>query len=229
MAFRRLRTGDGSAPCAGNILTRKPVTDATVCASYGHAYPIVAGVPVVKPQAATAADEDWNRRSGIAYQAFYSSRSRQQDLRSDYLVAERLLMARLVKGLEIQGPSLEVGCGTGLFADVVPDFGGLDYTLELRLATRLEGYRRVCGDAHCVPLPSESVGRVFSFNTLEHSPGVDLAFAEMDRALAPGGLLVLKPAWHAARFTTELIHVRSHGELSFRRQAHQSAAAPDRV
>ena len=59
---------------------------------------------------------------------------------------------------------------------------------------------------------------VYSFNTLEHVPQVDLVLAEINRVLAFGGLLVLKPAWHSARYVTELIEERSYSRLDPRRK-----------
>ncbi len=59
---------------------------------------------------------------------------------------------------------------------------------------------------------------VFSFNTLEHVDELALAFEEIDRVLQPGGMLVLKPAWHCARYTTELIPVRAYRDLNARQK-----------
>jgi hypothetical protein len=59
---------------------------------------------------------------------------------------------------------------------------------------------------------------VFSFNTLEHVPQVGSAFSEIDRVITPGGFIILKPAWHCARYVTELIPVRSYSQLNFRQK-----------
>ena len=59
---------------------------------------------------------------------------------------------------------------------------------------------------------------VFSFNTLEHVPDVEMAFGEIDRVLRPGGYLVLKPAWHCTRLVTELVPVRPYSELNPRQR-----------
>jgi SAM-dependent methyltransferase len=100
----------------------------------------------------------------------------------------------------------------------VPQYIGLEYSLGSLFASGFEFARRICGDARRLPLADASVECLFSFATLEHVPDLDLAFAEMDRVLQPGGMLVLKPAWHCTRYTTELIPVRSYRELNARQK-----------
>jgi SAM-dependent methyltransferase len=152
------------------------------------------------------------------FEEMYAGRSRRDDLESDYLLAERRFMAELTRQRQFQGPCLEVGCGTGIFAENVPGYLGLDYSLESLFAAGFEPFARLCGDARRLPLADSSVECVFSFNTLEHVPDVDLAFEEIDRVLKPGGTLVLKPAWHCTRYTTELIPVLPYRELNARQK-----------
>jgi SAM-dependent methyltransferase len=59
---------------------------------------------------------------------------------------------------------------------------------------------------------------VFSFNVLEHVAGVRQAFSEIERVCAPGGFIILKPAWHCTRYVTELIPVRTYSQLNCRQK-----------
>ena len=118
----------------------------------------------------------------------------------------------------LEGPCLEVGCGTGCFAETVPGYIGFDYALSSLFADGFDSPARVCGDARWLPFADQSMECVFSFNTLEHVPDVELAFAEIDRVLKPGGFLVLKPAWHCTRYVTELIPVLAYSELNLRQK-----------
>jgi SAM-dependent methyltransferase len=198
---------DGS-PCRGPVHS---AADGLECAACGFRYRVVDGVPVFRPELWEGGGDDW-------FEGMYSGRSRLEELGSDYLSGERRLMTELAARHGLSGPCLEVGCGTGLFAETVPGYIGLEYALEPLRVPGFEGAARLCGDAQRLPLSDASVQCVFSFNTLEHVPELDLAFAEIDRVLAPGGLLVLKPAWHCNRYTTELIPVLPYGALGARQK-----------
>jgi SAM-dependent methyltransferase len=181
------------------------------CGECGFAYPIVRDVPVLRPEAFEPTD-DW-------FEAMYAGRSRTEELESEYLRPERAYMGELARRRKLTGPCLEIGCGTGLFADVVPNYIGLEYSLESLCVGGFEDATRVCGDARRLPFADASMECVFSFSTLEHVPDVDRAFAEIDRVLRPGGTLVLKPAWHCTRYTTELIPVLPYRALNARQKA----------
>ncbi len=180
------------------------------CHQCGYQYKQVHGVPVLKSEALESSDT-W-------FEQMYSGRSRSVELASDYLRDEREFIARFVREHNIQGPCLEIGCGIGLFAELVPEFIGLEYSLESLLIEGCESFSRFCGDARLIPLADASAECIFSFNTLEHVPDVDLAFSEIDRVLKPGGFLVLKPAWHCTRYNTELIPVLPYQQLNFRQK-----------
>jgi SAM-dependent methyltransferase len=181
----------------------------------GARYPIVDGVAVLKPGQA-AETEAW-------FEAMYEGRNRYEDLASDYLQEERAFMTRFAIERGLTGPCLEVGCGTGCFAECVPDYIGLDYSLNSLLAEGFGLATRICGDGRSLPVADRSFQCVFSFNALEHIPDVNLAFSEIDRALKPGGYLVLKPAWHCTRYVTELIPVLPYSKLTLRQKAVKAA------
>ena len=180
------------------------------CRECGVCYPVVCGVPVIKREDGIEA-ESW-------FESMYRGRSRHDDVASEYLRSERDFMERFAADRGLTGPCLEVGCGTGCFAEIMPDYIGLEYSLSSLLADGFESANRICGDARWIPLAAESAECVFSFNTLEHVADVDLAFSEMDRVLRPGGWLVLKPAWHCTRYITELIPILPYSKLNPRQK-----------
>lgn len=184
--------------------------DKLTCCICGYKYKTVQGVPCIKSEAIESSDT-W-------FEQMYSGRNRTLELTSDYLQTEREFMAKFVQEHNIKGSCLEIGCGVGLFAEIVPKFIGLEYSLESLLADGFERFNRICADARFIPLADACAECVFSFNTLEHVLDIDLAFAEMDRVLKPGGFLVLKPAWHCTRYNTELIPVLLYDKLNTRQK-----------
>jgi SAM-dependent methyltransferase len=200
------KTSNG-ALCRGII---KPSDNKFVCSVCGYEYKQKQGVPVLKSEALESSDT-W-------FEQMYSGRNRTLELKSDYLQYERKFMTKFVQEHNIKESCLEIGCGVGLFAEIVPNFIGLEYSLESLLAEGFEAFNRICSDARLIPLADASVECVFSFNTLEHIPDVDLAFAEMNRVLKPGGFLVLKPAWHCTRYNTELIPLLPYKQLNIRQK-----------
>ena len=156
-----------------------------VCNQCAQRYRVVDGIPVLKTEELSG--DDW-------FERVYCGRSREEEVRSDYLLQERREMSLLLRRFAGRGICLEVGCGVGLFADLVPNYVGLEFALSAMRVKGFENFCRICGDARRIGLASESVAMVFSFNTLEHIPEVEEALVEMNRVLAPQGYLVLRPA-----------------------------------
>jgi SAM-dependent methyltransferase len=193
--------------CQGTLHKNEDILTCYLC---GYQYKDIQSVPVLKSEALESSDT-W-------FEHMYTNRSRTLELASSYLQNEREFMKRFVREHHVQGPCLEIGCGVGLFAETVPEFIGLEYSLESLLVDGFELFNRICADARVIPLADACVECVFSFHTLEHVPDVDLAFAEMHRVLKPGGFLVLKPAWHCTRYNTELIPVLPYHQLNIRQK-----------
>ncbi len=184
--------------------------DKLVCDRCGFQYQEINNIPVLKTDAFDPADS-W-------FENMYKNRSRIEEIQANYLSHEREFMRQFFQENSIKGQCLEIGCGVGLFAEIAPNFLGLEYSLESLFATGFETFNRMCADARVIPLIDSCIECIYSFNTLEHVPNVDMAFSEMDRILKPGGFLVLKPAWHCTTYNTELIPILSYKELN-RRQA----------
>jgi SAM-dependent methyltransferase len=204
--LRCVQLGEADGRCRGALIASR---DRCSCERCGVDYLRVRGVPVLKPRQGGAADDGW-------FEGMYEGRDRARELDSGYLKPERDFMADFAARNRLAGPCLEVGCGLGIFAEIMPGFIGLEYSLQSLLASGFEIADRVCADATVMPFADECMECVSSFNTLEHVPNVDRAFAEMDRVLKPGGFLVLKPAWHCTRYTTELIPVLPYRSLTLR-------------
>jgi SAM-dependent methyltransferase len=113
---------------------------------------------------------------------------------------------------------LDVACGSGFGLQMLGDAGaqpvGVDYDTDALDAIRRAKPRSrlVRGDAGRLPLASESVDVVVSFETLEHVLDAGAMVAEVRRVLTPGGRLVLSTPNRAfgplERHTANRFHVR---------------------
>lgn len=115
------------------------------------------------------------------------------------LAMERALECELYRGRAFRRPILDLGCGDGLFAQML--FGatrsicvGLDPSLsELEEARRRGAYRTVLcarGDG-AIPLRDGSCRTVFSNSVVEHIPELDAVLREVHRVLTDDGELML--------------------------------------
>ena len=98
---------------------------------------------------------------------------------------------------------LDVGCGPGFYAaelveQVGPDGSivGVDSSESMLAlaAARCRGLANVefeRGEATALPTPDASVDKALSVQVLEYVPEIDVALAEMCRALRPGGRVVI--------------------------------------
>jgi SAM-dependent methyltransferase len=207
--YKCIRKKEGGNNCNGKLKREKSLLKCQKC---GKRYTLVDEVPVFNE--GLFEENGPTEDMGSWYENVYESRSRKEELKTSYLGEARIQIENLVSKYEIDGPSLEIGCGVGLFADKVPRFVGLEYALQSLFAEGFDGYQRVCADARDMPFPDDSFELIFSFNTIEHISEPDRVYTEIDRLLKPGGLLVLKPAWHCTWYNTKLIPVKKYSELS---------------
>jgi ubiquinone/menaquinone biosynthesis C-methylase UbiE len=132
-------------------------------------------------------------------------------------IGRRQVLGKVTKLLgERPGPfvrSLEIGAGTGYFslnllqAGVVEDATCTD--ISAGMLETLEGNARALGlevstaacDATELPFEDESFDLVLGHAVLHHLPALDRAFAEFERVLAPGGVLLFagEPSRHGDR------------------------------
>lgn len=186
-----------------------------ICQTCGQQYPVHRDVPVLR--------RDIDADALRWYDESYAGRNRLEDIATDYLRPQRDQVTALVREYRLTGPSLDIGCGTGIFADAVPNYVGLEYSPAALMAEGFERYARVAGDARELPFAGQSFELIISFNVIEHVDDVAKVFAEIDRVLRPGGMIMIKPAWHCQKYTTELIPIRRYGQLNWRQKCVKAA------
>jgi SAM-dependent methyltransferase len=114
--------------------------------------------------------------------------------------------------LDLQSPTLDVGCGDGHFASLVFEHGvdvGLDpWHGPIHEAQKHTCYRLLVeADAGESPFPDEFFGSAFSNSVLEHIPHVDAVLMDTARVLKPGALFafcVPNPRYFSALSLTRL-------------------------
>ncbi len=130
-----------------------------------------------------------------------------------------------LKRMPLERPTLDAGCGDGIFAAIA--FGqhnyradlGIDADMEaLRTAHRKSSHRLLlCSDLGAIPLASESVGSIVCNSVIEHIPHADRALSEFARILKPRGWLALTTP--TPNFTDTLLTVRILKWVGLRRLA----------
>jgi SAM-dependent methyltransferase len=181
--------------CAAPLTLRDPVDaddgirqGTLICAANHGPYPIVAGVPRFVPEAnyASSFGFQWNRfhrtqldsHSGlsISRDRFYAqSRWTPDDLRGKRL--------------------LDVGCGSGRFAEVALAAGArvvaLDYSSAVDACHANLGHHPACdvvqGDVYRLPFAPGSFDFVYCYGVLQHTPDPSAAFHALVRQVTPGG------------------------------------------
>lgn len=102
---------------------------------------------------------------------------------------------RLFREYSYRQPILDLGCGDGVFAELVfdqPLTSGIDIRhSRVRKARRTNMYElAVTGDATSMPYADASFGTVFSGCAMEHVLPMPKMLAEISRILKPGGRLI---------------------------------------
>jgi len=126
------------------------------------------------------------------------------------LALERALECEIYRGRPFRRPILDLGCGDGLFVQVLFGAGrpiclGLDPNLsELNAARDRDAYRGLlCARADStIPLRDGFCRTVFSNSVLEHIPELDRVLREVHRVLSEDGeLMVTVPTDKFDRYT----------------------------
>lgn len=112
---------------------------------------------------------------------------------------------------------LEVGAGHGTLHAIHPRWQGVEYSGTAVAQGKARYGEQIAlrqGDATAIDEPDASMDFVFTIATLEHVPDIKQAFAELERVLAPGGALLLAPAWNCRPWTVAKLKQRPLGSLS---------------
>lgn len=165
-----------------------------------HRYPIRDGIPRFVPASNYAANfgMQWNRFAET-----------QLDSHSGHRIsADRFWMATGWRPEELQGQwVLDVGCGSGRFAEVALNAGAkvvaLDYSSAVDACyTSLKRHPNlyvIQGDVYALPFAPGSFSYVYSLGVLQHTPDVARAFAALPPMLEAGGRLCADFYWNRLR------------------------------
>ncbi len=90
----------------------------------------------------------------------------------------------MIPRLAGEGIAVDVGCGDSKHREFIQGFGYVFVGIDLC------GDVTIAGDAHKIPIKSNSVDLVFTLTAIEHFSNPFIAMSEMYRILKPGGLIV---------------------------------------
>lgn len=162
-------------------------THALVCAGCGKAFPIKNGL------ARFVDSQFYTHTFGYQWQKYARARwGRSSELtfqqKTGFSAAE--LAGKMV---------LDVGCGTGRFADVVNRCGGRVVGVDLSSAAEVaaqnlrdrDGVRIFQADVFHLPFAPESFDYIYSIGVLHHTPNCEMAFKLLPTLLKPGGKIAI--------------------------------------
>jgi SAM-dependent methyltransferase len=108
---------------------------------------------------------------------------------------------------------LEIGCGRGVFQDIVRDYVGIDISNS---ASRYI-HKAFCQcSATKLPFKHNEFDAIWSYAVLEHIHDPELALEEMRRVLKNKGLLLLAPAWFCRSWAAKGYPIRPFSDLSLK-------------
>jgi SAM-dependent methyltransferase len=108
---------------------------------------------------------------------------------------------------------LEVGAGSGLLQDLVPDYTALDISPTAR---RFFHKPFVEASATDMPFPDNTFDGLWSVWVLEHIPNPEKALLEMRRVVKPGGYIFLYPAFDVSRYAAQGYSVRPYSDFDWK-------------
>ena len=118
---------------------------------------------------------------------------------------------------------LDVGCGTGILVPFLLDnyprtrpIIELDFAEEMlrrnRAKFRHKRLIRLAGDARNLPFPDESIDLILCFNTAPHLGPGEVAFRDLFRVLAAGGVIAVGHLMNSAELNR--FHANLHGPIA---------------
>jgi len=106
---------------------------------------------------------------------------------------------------------LEVGCGRGIFQDMVSDYTGVDLSDSVRSYFHKPFFQ---GSATNLPFGENTFDAIWSITVLEHVPDPASALLEMCRVVKPHGVIFLAPAWQCRSWARDGYPVRPYGDFN---------------
>jgi ubiquinone/menaquinone biosynthesis C-methylase UbiE len=152
-------------------------------------------------------------------QKFFNENASQWDNDPDAQRAGRLFAIFNELVPELNGPFLDVGCGTGIMIPIINKTAEkYSAIVELDISENMircskekfgtkEQINFSIGDVHNAPFRNTSFGSVICFAVLPHFYDQDRALTELKRVLMPGGKIII-------------LHLMGHAELN---QMHRNA------
>lgn len=167
-----------------------------------HHYPLRGGIPRFVPTS------NYADNFGMQWNKF--SRTQLDSHSGHPITSERFWSATGWKPSDLKDRwVLDVGCGSGRFAEVALCSGAhvvaLDYSSAVDAASaNLRDHDRlyvVQGDIYALPFALASFDFVYSLGVLQHTPDVERAFKALPKMVKPGGALVVdfyRKSWRSA-------------------------------
>lgn len=171
--------------------TGEEVLEGVLTCECGHQYPISRGVvrSVASDSYVGNFSFEWQLHRKTQLDNEFSDRSRRAFREKTGVDPEDLRGKRV----------LDVGVGTGRFADVVARCGaetvGIDLSYAVETAWEnvgsLPGTNIVQADLFALPFEQESFDFIYSIGVLHHTPDCKQAFLQLVRYLRPGGIIAI--------------------------------------
>lgn len=171
-----------------------------VSADGRHRYPIHDGIPRFVPES------NYADNFGMQWNKFAKT---QLDSHSGHPISsERFWKATGWRPEELDGQwVLDVGCGSGRFAEIALSAGArvvaLDYSSAVDACYANLGHYPdlyvIQGDIYALPFANESFAYIYSLGVLQHTPDVGRAFDALPQKLELGGRLCVDFYWNRLR------------------------------
>jgi 2-polyprenyl-3-methyl-5-hydroxy-6-metoxy-1,4-benzoquinol methylase/uncharacterized protein YbaR (Trm112 family) len=182
-------------PSSGELLTLQTadadeVTTGTLISASGQRFPVAGGIPRFVPPS------NYADNFGMQWNHF---RRTQLDSHSGHPIsAERFWASTGWKSQDMKGQwVLDIGCGSGRFAEVALEAGAIVVAVDLSSAVdacyanlkHFESLHVVQASVYDLPFSPASFSFVYSLGVLQHTPDVAAAFRALPPLLGPGGRL----------------------------------------
>jgi SAM-dependent methyltransferase len=108
---------------------------------------------------------------------------------------------------------LEIGCGRGIFQDLVTDYTGTDLSDSVQQYLNKPFYQ---SSATELPFEDNDFDAIWTITVLEHILNPERALLEIRRVLKPGGLLFLQAAWQCRPWASNGYSIRPYADLNLK-------------